>query len=151
MQLVVIAKGSDWSVYAVCSDETTCPLLDFISELDQKRGDKVMSDLREFVPFSTPQQWVATKFSWSLRDTEILEFRWKTKKGGTPRVHWFYDENRVIVCTHGVNKKGETAPQDIKAAEVKKAEYLKQKAAGQLQFVALDEFDPPDEEESDNG
>src|SRR5687767_1694354 len=117
MHLVLVGKGS-WSVYAICTDETTCPLLDFIDELDEKRGRKVLADLSGWVPFSTPQDWVSADFSWKLRGTDfILEYRWPTRKGGTPRVFWFYDESRVIVCSHGVNKKGSTDQQDIKVAE----------------------------------
>lgn len=144
MRLVLIGKGT-WTVYAVCTDETTCPLLDFIEELDSKRSAKVLSDLREYVPTTQPSDWTRTDFSWPLRgNNSILEFRWPTKGGGTPRVFWFYDKGRIIVCTSGFNKKGTIDASEIAAAEATKAAYLKDQLNGQLTIVELDNFDPPD-------
>src|SRR5438045_5738062 len=107
MRLVLIGKGQRWTVYAACTDETTCPLLELVAGLDRKRAAKVISDLKEFVPNSTSADWARIQFSWQLRGSDgILEFRWSTGRGGTPRVFWFYDEGNVIVCSHGLNKKG---------------------------------------------
>ena len=135
MQLVELGKGR-WTIYAICSGEHTCPLLDFVAELDEKRGMKVLARLRDYFPNSEPKDWVARDLSWKLRGTEeILEYRWPTKGGGTPRVYWFYDEQHVIVCTHGVNKKGDTDEVDIRAADQKRAEYLNAKARGLIEVV----------------
>ena len=153
MKLVLIAKGQ-WTVYAICSDGSTCPLLDFISDvLDKKRGNKVLSDLREFVPWSTPEEWVKTDFSWKLRGTpNILEFRWPKKGGGTPRVFWFYDAGKVVVCYHGLNKKGDSVdPKEIAAVESARSEYLRSKENGTLEIVKLEDFDPPEQEENEHG
>jgi Phage derived protein Gp49-like (DUF891) len=152
MKLVLIGKGR-WTVYAICSDEQTCPLLDFVDELDRKRGDKVLSDLREYVPWSTPEDWVKSDFSWKLRGTpNILEFRWSKKGGGTPRVFWFYDSGKVVVCSHGLNKKGDAVgTEEITGAETARNAYLQSKEKGTLEVVKLEEFDPPDKEESENG
>jgi hypothetical protein len=151
MKLVLVGQGV-WTVYAICTDETTCPLLDFVAELDEKRAAKVLSDLKQFVPNSQPADWVRIDFSWKLRGTDaILEFRWPARKGGTPRVLWFYDEGRVVVCSHGLDKKGtELDPAEIQAAEAAKARYLKAKALRQLEVVRHEDFDPPDDEEDDD-
>ena len=71
MQLVLLGQGR-WTVYAICSDETTCPLLDLIASLDSKRAARMLADLREFVPTSQPRDWVRMDFSWKLRGTEIV-------------------------------------------------------------------------------
>jgi hypothetical protein len=140
MKIVELGTGH-WTVYAVCSDETTCALLDFVAELDEKRSRKVLADLQQFVPNSEPRDWVRMDFSWKLRGTEsILEFRWPQKGGGTPRVYWFYDEGRLIVCSHGVNKKGDTDPEDIRLAERAREDYLRAKAANQLKVVSYQSF-----------
>jgi hypothetical protein len=148
MKLVLMGQGQ-WTVYAICSDETTCPLLDFVAELDEKRAAKVLSDLKQFVPNSQPADWVRMDFSWQLRDSDgILEFRWPARGGGTPRVLWFYDEGKVVVCAHGLNKKGTALdPDEVKAAEAAKARYLRAKAARQLDVVRHEDFDPPDDDE----
>lgn len=148
MKLVLVGQGQ-WTVLAICSDATTCPLLDFVAELDEKRAAKVLSDLKQFVPNSQPADWARIDFSWPLRGCNgIFEFRWPTRRGGTPRVLWFYDEGHVVVCSHGLNKKGTALdPDEVKAAEGARARYLKAKAAKQLDVVRHEEFDPPDEDE----
>ena len=152
MHIVLIGQGQ-WTVYATCVDETTCPLLDFIADLDEKRGAKVLSDLKEYVPNSTPADWARTDFSWPLRGSNsVFEFRWPTKRGGTPRVFWFYDKGKVLVCSHGLMKKtADLDPKEVQIAESWKARYLDARARGQLVTVALEAFDPPDNEESKNG
>lgn len=152
MRVVLIGQGL-WTVCAICTDETTCPLLDFIAELDEKRGAKVLSDLKEYVPNSTPNDWSRTDFSWPLRGTDgIFEFRWPTKRGGTPRVFWFYDKGKLLVCSHGLMKKThDLDPKEVQTAESLKARYLDARARGRLVTVTLEAFDPPDTEESENG
>jgi|ERR1700722_5156963 len=151
MKLVLVGQGV-WTVYAICTDETTCPLLDFVAGLDAKRAAKVLSDLKQFVPHHSPADWARIDFSWPLRGSDgILEFRWPTRGGGTPRVLWFYDAGNVVVCTHGLNKKGTALdPVEVRAAEAAKARYRQAKADNQLEVVRQEDFDPPDENEEEN-
>jgi hypothetical protein len=150
MKIVELGIG-DWTVYAVCSDETTCPVLDFIGTLDPKRGRKILSDLQQHIPSSTPQDWVRADFSWKLRGTKwIYEFRWSKKAGGTPRIYWFYDDNCVIVCAHGVNKKAKTDPDDISLAERIRTAYLEAKSAGTLIVVSCARFMVCDTDEEED-
>jgi len=149
MRLLLLGQGQ-WAVYAICSDDGACAVLDLIEGLDQKRGRKVLSDLSQWVPNSSSQDWVRTDFSWKLRGTDsILEFRWPTKGGGTPRVYWFYDANNVIVCSHGVNKKGATDPDDVRRAEAAEEVYRRDKTARALIITRLDDFD--NDEDADRG
>lgn len=153
MRLILIGKGRRWTVYAACTDEVSCPLLDFIAELDTKRAAKVMSDLKEFVPDSTPAEWARIEFSWPLRGSDaIFEFRWRARRG-TPRVFWFYDEGNVIVCSHGLNKKdNELDPHEVRTAEAMKARYRRDKQAKQVRVTRLEQFDPDaDDEENNDG
>ena len=140
MQIVEFGSGN-WTVYAVCSDSSTCAVVELIATLDSKRGSAVLVDLQQFVPSSMPHDWVKMDFSWKLRGSEsILEFRWSTKGGGTPRVYWFFDANRVIVCSHGVNKKGNTDEADIRMAEKTRSDYLEAKKSGKLKIVKYKDF-----------
>ena len=149
MHVVVIGRGQ-WIVYAICTDEETCPLLDFVAGLDEKRGNRVLADLVQYVPISTPTDWTRTDFSWALRGCDsILEFRWPTKHGGTPRVLWFYDKNQTVVCSHGLNKKGQLSRQDIQPAERARANYLRAKERKEITVVELRNFDPTDEEDGE--
>jgi phage-related protein len=139
MHLVRLAAGK-WNVYAVCTGEDECPLLDFImGELDEKRGHKVLSKLQQYVPISEPRDWIAGEFSTDL-GREILEFRWP-KRGGTPRVLWFYDRDRVIVCTHGVlKKKDQLDPAEVDRAVAVRDQYLRDRDAGELTIETIEEF-----------
>ncbi|HTF45253.1 MAG TPA: type II toxin-antitoxin system RelE/ParE family toxin [Terriglobales bacterium] len=147
MQIVEFGTGN-WTVYAVCSEPSTCAVIELIGELDAKRASAVLADLQRYVPSSMPHDWVKGDFSWKLRGSEsILEFRWSTKGGGTPRVYWFFDANRIIVCSHGVNKKGKTDEADIRFAERTRNDYLEAKKFGQLNIVKYKDFvDPKDGE-----
>jgi Phage derived protein Gp49-like (DUF891) len=143
MKLVRLAAGTRWTVYAVFApNDEDCPLLDFINELEPSIGDRVLSDLREHVPETAPSHWARTEFSNALSGSNgILEFRWPRGRGGTPRVLWFYDANRVIVCSHGVNKKGGMRAVEIAEAEEFKRRYRLEKAAGRIEIVDFEDLE----------
>lgn len=141
MLLLRLGVGK-WTVLALCEAAGVCAVLDLVENLGEKRGNQVLSDLREYVPVTDSRDWVRSEFSESLTGADgILEFRWPKHGGGTPRVLWFYDENRVIVCTHGVDKKGKLDPAEIRRAEAWKTAYAAAKARKDLVIVAFDEFD----------
>jgi phage-related protein len=116
-----------------------------VAALPEKLGNKVLSDLQQFVPTSEPQNWAQTDFSKRLKGSEkILEFRWPTSKGGTPRVLWFYDRQRVVVCTHGLIKKGDMPPEDVRHAEAVREAYMAARDGDELTVMPIEEFDPDD-------
>jgi hypothetical protein len=143
MKLLRLAAGACWTVYAVFSaNHEDCPLLDFIEGLEERLGDRVLSDLRQYVPKTEPSLWVRTEFSKTVSGSSgILEFRWPKGRGGTPRVLWFYDENRMIVCCQGVNKKGSMPAMAIRMAEEIKRLYLLAKDAGRIEIVDFSSLD----------
>lgn len=70
------------------------------------------------------------------RNTEIChkiqDDVWEFIKGRV-RVFWFYDEGRVVVCTHGMIKSTQRTPKsDIEHAVRVKAEYFSAKQQGRL-------------------
>ena len=142
MRLVRLGHGSKWTVYAATQANGSCPVLDLIESLDAKRGAKVLSDLQQFVPNSTPQDWVRMEFSWQLEGCDsILEFRWSTSKGGTPRILWFYDRGNVVICTHGVNKKGSLSNDELQRAENTRATYIAARDARRLEIRDFTDFE----------
>jgi hypothetical protein len=147
MLLIRLGRGTQWTVYAATEANGSCPVLDLIAELDEKRANKVLSDLQQFVPNSTRRDWIAMDFSWQLEGCDaILEFRWPTKKGGTPRVLWFYDRGQVIICTHGVNKKGNLSNEELRRAEAVRTAYLAACAGETLTIVDIDEYEAGNQE-----
>jgi hypothetical protein len=141
MQVVRLGQGAHWTVYAVCTPGGECPVLDLVTELDKKRGAKVLSDLREYVPNSTAQQWAAAEFSKPLVETEgLLEFRWTAKGGGTPRVLWFYQPGKLVVCSHGHNKKGTLPSEAIDAAADIKQQFIKATEGNEIVVVEYADY-----------
>lgn len=146
MLILRLATGR-WTICAVCSAPDVCPLLDYIDDLEGKLGNKVLSDLREFVPQSNPADWARNDFSKALKGTDgIFEYRWPRRKGPTPRILWFYDSNHLIVCCHGFNKSGEMDDAEVRKAEHVRAAYIIARDSGQLEFTSIDEFDADIEE-----
>lgn len=139
MRLLRIGSGSQWTVLAVCEADGTCALLEFLSEVAEKLADTILSDLREYVPASEAREWTRTKFSEALTNTDgLFEFRWPKGSGPTPRVLWFYDSGKVIVCSHAVNKKGKLKAADIEHAEKARTSYRADRDRGNLTIDDLD-------------
>lgn len=68
---------------------------------------------------------------------DIYEFRKTPRRGPALRVLWFYDEGRIVVCTHGFWKTTQRTP----AAEIEKAkrlrkDYLHAKRTNSLRIVS---------------
>jgi len=64
---------------------------------------------------------------------------WEFIKGRL-RVFWFYDEDRVIVCTHGLVKKSQKIPKrEITRAEQVRMAYVAAKRAGALMIEEEDD------------
>lgn len=141
MRIVRIGQGT-WTVYATCVGTGACPVLELIDELEPKRGNKVLADLRGYVPESTPAHWAKSKFSEKLSGCDDLyEFRWPFSGGGTPRVIWFYDDKKVVVCAYGVNKKGKLRNAEIKLADKARKDYFAAKRDDDLDIIDIDDFD----------
>lgn len=139
MKLLRLAK-QQWTVLAVQNDRGNCQVLDLLSESGDP-GERLLSDLRESIPARGPPL-NNQEFSKSLRD-KIFEFREPTTKGGTLRVLWFYDENKLVVCANGVLKKrGDTPAELIDAAVKVRTAYFEAKKVDQLTITDL-----PSEEE----
>jgi phage-related protein len=145
MRVVRLAQGTHWTICAACSG-SGCPVVEFVADLeskggrDAKRARKILADLTTYAPNSTNGEWAKTEFSKDL-GSEIYEYRWDGK-GGVPRVLWFYDENKIVVCVHAVLKKDHRIePQDIEVAIQRRNDYLAAKAAGQLTLIEADDLD----------
>ena len=69
----------------------------------------------------------------------IYEFRKTPKRGAALRVLWFYDEGKVVVCTHGFWKTTpRTARVEIEKAQRLRSEYLLAKRRNSLRIISSD-------------
>lgn len=66
----------------------------------------------------------------------IADGIWQFKvNGGSYRIPWFYDENRLIICTHCFVKKGQKTPSAERERALRiKQEYFAKKAQDTLEW-----------------
>ncbi len=133
MKLQLVAKEV-FSVYAVetSGGETDCAY--FLSD-DWVPQNKEESTERNRI-FRIIQQACKNPRILSEPCHTIAEGVWQFKvRGGSYRIPWFYDENKIIICTHYFVKKGQKTPKAEKEKALKiKKEYFLQKASCNLNW-----------------
>lgn len=120
---VVRIRRRRWDVLAICSDTGAVFALD---GLRGQNGEKQMlALLRESVPIYGPQKENST-VCLPIKPVSrgLWEFRKQPRRGPKPRVLWFPDGERVIVCAHSFVKREKTPPGDIELALNRKDEYF---------------------------
>jgi phage-related protein len=129
MVLFEIAKGR-YTVYAIGKKDQYCPLLDFLTSIGsnlQKDADQILALLQWVSQKGPPRNIEASK---PLKE-DLFEF-----KQGRLRVLWFYDEGKMILCTHGFIKKSQkTSSSEIEQAVSIRGDYLKEKKKGPFKIV----------------
>ncbi|NCB26047.1 MAG: type II toxin-antitoxin system RelE/ParE family toxin [Bacteroidia bacterium] len=66
----------------------------------------------------------------------ITDGIWQFKvRGGSYRIPWFYDEGKVIICTHYFVKKNQKTPKEEQERAIRiKQEYFDKKEKGTLEW-----------------
>jgi hypothetical protein len=107
-----------------------CPVFDFLADADSLEPSDLrrLSAALERTARMGPLKNEA-KFRHLTDSDKIFEF----KTSGTLRLFCFFDENRVIVCTGGLIKKGQKPPsEEIRKAEGWKNRYFEAQGLNQL-------------------
>ncbi|MCW5547515.1 MAG: type II toxin-antitoxin system RelE/ParE family toxin [Opitutaceae bacterium] len=134
MFLSEIAAGNSFRLYAIGS-EGRSPCHDFLTSIQTDHPDewaKLMARLQRAAdhgpPLSNPEQ--CRKLKGSSPEDTVYEF-----KTHQLRLFWFYDQDRMILCSNGLLK-GTRKEQDraIAIARRWKADYLTAKSRGRIQF-----------------
>lgn len=132
MRLIQITSDQ-WTILAAKSDRGDCPLLDFLNGIDRSleiHRDKMLALLHEVSEkHELPNQWIhSSKCHTITNDKQIWQF-----SVGSLRVAWFFDKDRIIVCTHGFYKSGQkTKKSDQQAALKAREEYFKAKFSKEI-------------------
>jgi hypothetical protein len=131
----LILEGSEWAVWAICTDRGTCALEEFLQSLDpslQQHVDAFAALLdRISCDPSGPTRLNRERSHIVDRPNGIYQFTC-----GRIRVLWFYDDNRLIICSHGfIKKTSKTPKQELRAAEANKRAYLEAKANNRVTVV----------------
>jgi len=112
-------RGSQYRFYAIGSCRDRCELLEFLNALgaNYQASRNALFALFDRISVDGP-----------IRDTEKshkLNDVWEFIEGDL-RVFYFYDRGRLIICTHGIIKKGKkTKKRDIRHAEKLREEYIR--------------------------
>jgi Phage derived protein Gp49-like (DUF891) len=142
MRVLRLARAR-WEVLAVCEDDGRCPVLDLLQkgyrEGSKEARDKMLSLLVDSVPYEGPQVDNPTvcKPLKPLSDG-LFEFRKQPRRGAKPRVVWFFDGDRCVVCTVGFFKRDQMPEGKLDQAREMKAAYFEAKAKRRLAIVNLD-------------
>ena len=140
MKLLVIGNLR-WSVLAVYDDRDDCSVMDGLIDYGKSNScaKRVLNDLRENIPENGPIYSNQDKVKKLKGDNEIYEFRWQPKHGPKPRVLFFKDGDKVVICTHAFLKgKKETPKGLIDEAEDIREEYMDDKDNGELYYETIE-------------
>lgn len=123
-----------WTVLAIARSETECELHSVLSGPDPNDlGIRMLALLRQQLPTSGPPR--NEEISKQL-DGDIYEFRKTPKRGPALRVLWFYDQGKIVVCTHGFWKTTQRTPKaEIEKAQRLRKDYLLAKRSNSLRIV----------------
>jgi phage-related protein len=126
---------STWTVLAIARSETECELQEVLVQPDSNDlGSRMFSLLSEELPVSGPPR--SEEISKQLEGA-IFEFRKTPRRGPALRVLWFYDEGRVVVCTHAYWMTTQrTPPAEIDKARRLRSDYLLAKRRNSLRIVS---------------
>lgn len=127
-----------WKIYAVASNRGDCELLEFLLGLGANYEDNVNAVLALFDAISEkaegPQNISSKKCHTITADKKI----WQVSVGRI-RVAWFYDGDKIMICTHGFFKNSqETKESDKKHALKIRKDYLGDKVANNIHIIKED-------------
>lgn len=130
MRLQCVEHGA-WRILAVCDDRGGCPLRDFIDRVETDSPsdyDQVMAQLRWAAANGPPRN---DKKSRPLAD-KIFEFK---TRGGI-RVPYFYDKDRLVICTEAMRKPKKTELRAVIARALATRErYFEAKRRGAVEMI----------------
>lgn len=135
MRVRRLLQGQSFTIYAACNARGDCELIEFLDGLGANLQDDAdhMLELLERVSITGPPR--NSGICHQIQG-DIYEFIKRRL-----RVLWFYDEGRVIVCTHGFMKDTQKTPKaEIAKADRIREQYFASKAQNDLEI-----------EEDDNG
>ena len=120
-------RRRQWDVLAICGPRGECPLLDFLGGLEaQLEADgRSMLRLLSFVAEQGPPHNVEVSHKIAGEIWELIT--------GRLRVLWFYDQGRLVICSHGFVKRTRKTPRgEIERAQAAFDAYQAAKRVGSL-------------------
>jgi len=130
MEAILYQSGPACRIYLL-ADDRNCPSEDFLTNAANLQPDE-FAKLTKLIDHSCNHGLPKNKQKVNTLGDALFEF----KTIGGLRLIWFWDANRIILCTHGFLKKRQTTPpaELITAAKWKKA-YEAAKKTNKLKFI----------------
>jgi len=130
MKLRYVQRGI-WTVLAICDDRGGCLVQEFIDHLEttsRSDFDQVMAQLRWTAVNGPPRN---DKKSRPLAD-KIFELK---TRGGI-RIPYFYDQDRLVICTEALRKPKKTELRAvITRAPAARERYFEAKRRGAVEMI----------------
>ncbi len=124
MPIQLLKAGAKFRIYA-WGNENRCETVEFLEKLKVDSNSDAIRLLNLIVRTADHGPPNNEQHSRLLGDG-IYEF----KAPNTARLLWFYDESRIVICTHGFSGKkgsGKTSRKEIDRAKEIRQEYLREK------------------------
>ena len=125
MPVQLLKAGRKFRIYA-WGDDHQCEVVTFLEKLEEDANSDAIRLLNLITRTAEDGPPNNEKHSRSLGDG-IYEF----KAPNTARLLWFYDADRIIICTHGFSGKrgsGKTPRREMDRAREIRKEYLREKS-----------------------
>lgn len=120
-------EGKHLTLFAL-GDGKKVPVLDYIEQMEQKRpkeAEKLAALFNRVVDHGIP------KNEQKCRTLGNKLFELKTRGG--LRIVWFWDEDKMVICTHGFSKSTRKTPRgQLERALSMKSDYFEAKSKGAL-------------------
>lgn len=126
MPIKSVQRGSSFEVCCWKEDNGECPLEDFFKELNENGHSDLYQMLRLIKRSAElgPPRNIEMSHALEGRNAEGL---WEFKAGAI-RVIWFYERNKIIICTHSFLKKSRKTPvSEIETAQKTRRKYYAEK------------------------
>ncbi len=119
MPIELITEGDAFTICAWMEDNGDCPTIDFLEEL-HSNGDKDSDRIKSLMERTANHGIIKNPEMNKALGDGIYEL-----KGGKARVLYFFDKDKLIICTHGFKKKTQkTPPAEIERAKRIRTQYF---------------------------
>ena len=122
MPLKSIRQGASFEICCWKEVGGDCPLEEFFEELKDSGHpdlDQMLRLIKRSADFGPPRNIEMSRALEGRNAEGLWEF-----KAGAIRVIWFYERNKIIICTHSFLKKGRKTPApEIETAQKTRSKY----------------------------
>ncbi len=124
MELRFLIEGTEFTLYAVMQGEDIVEYLERLEQDNTQAHDQIMSRMKQLADKGPSKK----KDQFNSLGNGLYEA--KAKSG--PRVIFFYDKNKIVICSHAFDKQGQKTPKrEIDKAMTRKNRYVVHKESGQ--------------------